>query len=56
MDDPEVGEDGNAPPPPSLIEPILVVNYIKRTVPALMEDDPSEITSQFEVTFPTIQG
>ena len=50
MDDPETGEgEGAAPPPLSLIEPITVVNYIKRVIPVMMEEDPSEITPQFEV-------
>ena len=50
MDEPDAGDgEGTAPPPLSLIEPITVINYIKRVIPVMMEEDPSEITPQFEV-------
>ena len=55
MDDPDNGDgDEGAPPPPSLTEPIDVLNYIKRLIPVLMEEEPSEITPQFEVREGTI--
>ena len=50
MDETDTGDgDGAAPLPLSLMEPITVVNYIKRVIPVMMEEDPSEITPQFEV-------
>ena len=50
MDEQDAGDgEGAAPPPLSLIEPITVINYIKRLIPVMMEEDPSEITPQFEV-------
>lgn len=50
MDEPDTGDgEGTAPPPLSLIEPITVINYIKRVIPVMMEEDPTDITPQFEV-------
>lgn len=48
MEDPDNGDEGAAPPPPSLIEPIVVVNYLKRLIPVMMEEDPIDVTPQFE--------
>ena len=57
MEDPDNGDnDDGAPPPPSLVEPIDVLNYIKRLIPVLMEEDPMEITPQFEVNAITLRG
>ena len=51
MEDPDTGDgEGAAPLPLSLMEPITVINYIKRTIPVLMEEEPSDIPAQFEVS------
>ena len=49
MEDPDGDGEGVTAAAPSLIDPIAVINYIKRTIPVLMEEDPSDITPHFEV-------
>lgn len=52
MDDPDNGgepPEGEAAVSVSLAEPISVINYMKRIVPVLMEEEPGEITKLFEV-------